>query len=205
MVSNSPWSEFWSEFPHFMGMGVVPAPSKVYICGWRGDLFRQPSRGPLETVLVRFRVRWVSATLHLVFAIAYLLLCLFLSCLWRVLDVCSNKAGQMPENSFWRARFLGAICQYFAVGALHIKAPWTGRLSLGEKSWIYWILGPSGDLYQRMKSIQYKRVLLNNVCWVPTSHITMKQAEVRANAFFKENCVKLKHDVFFFGKFCTCW
>ena len=22
--SNSPWSEFWSEFPHFMGMGVVP-------------------------------------------------------------------------------------------------------------------------------------------------------------------------------------
>ena len=26
--SNSPWSEFWSEFPHFMGMGVVPAPSK---------------------------------------------------------------------------------------------------------------------------------------------------------------------------------
>ena len=21
--SNSPWSEFWSEFPHFMGMGVV--------------------------------------------------------------------------------------------------------------------------------------------------------------------------------------
>ena len=25
--SNSPWSEFWSEFPQFMGMGVVPAPS----------------------------------------------------------------------------------------------------------------------------------------------------------------------------------
>ena len=25
--SNSRWSEFWSEFPHFMGMGVVPAPS----------------------------------------------------------------------------------------------------------------------------------------------------------------------------------
>ena len=25
--SNSPWSEFRSEFPHFMGMGVVPAPS----------------------------------------------------------------------------------------------------------------------------------------------------------------------------------
>ena len=25
--SNSPWSEFWSEFPHFTGMGVVPAPS----------------------------------------------------------------------------------------------------------------------------------------------------------------------------------
>ena len=27
--SNSPWSEFWSEFPHFMGMGVVPAPSSL--------------------------------------------------------------------------------------------------------------------------------------------------------------------------------
>ena len=27
--SKSPWSEFWSEFPHFMGMGVVPAPSKI--------------------------------------------------------------------------------------------------------------------------------------------------------------------------------
>ena len=26
--SNSPWSEFWSEFPLFMGMGVAPAPSK---------------------------------------------------------------------------------------------------------------------------------------------------------------------------------
>ena len=26
--SSSLWSEFWSEFPHFMGMGVVPAPSK---------------------------------------------------------------------------------------------------------------------------------------------------------------------------------
>ena len=25
--SDSPWSEFWSEFPHFMGRGVVPAPS----------------------------------------------------------------------------------------------------------------------------------------------------------------------------------
>ena len=25
--SDSPWSEFWSEFPHFMGMEVVPAPS----------------------------------------------------------------------------------------------------------------------------------------------------------------------------------
>ena len=25
--SNFRWSEFWSEFPHFMGMGVVPAPS----------------------------------------------------------------------------------------------------------------------------------------------------------------------------------
>ena len=28
--SNSPWSEFWSEFPHFMGMGVVPAPSRLH-------------------------------------------------------------------------------------------------------------------------------------------------------------------------------
>ena len=28
--SNSPWSEFWSEFPHFMGMGVVPAPSNFW-------------------------------------------------------------------------------------------------------------------------------------------------------------------------------
>ena len=28
--SNSSWSEFWSEFPHFMGMGVVPAPSTNY-------------------------------------------------------------------------------------------------------------------------------------------------------------------------------
>ena len=27
--SNSPWSEFWSEFPHCMGMGVVPAPSTI--------------------------------------------------------------------------------------------------------------------------------------------------------------------------------
>ena len=25
--SNSPWSEFWSEFLHFMGMGVVPTPT----------------------------------------------------------------------------------------------------------------------------------------------------------------------------------
>ena len=25
--SHSPWPEFWSEFPQFMGMGVVPAPS----------------------------------------------------------------------------------------------------------------------------------------------------------------------------------
>ena len=28
--SNSPWSKFWSEFPHFMGMGVVPAPSRLF-------------------------------------------------------------------------------------------------------------------------------------------------------------------------------
>ena len=27
--SNSPWCEFWSEFPRFMGMGVVPAPSNM--------------------------------------------------------------------------------------------------------------------------------------------------------------------------------
>ena len=30
--SNSPWSEFWSEFPHFMGMGVVPAPPTKAQC-----------------------------------------------------------------------------------------------------------------------------------------------------------------------------
>ena len=29
--SNSPWSEFWSEFPHFMGMGVAPASSSQSI------------------------------------------------------------------------------------------------------------------------------------------------------------------------------
>ena len=29
--SNSPWSEFWSEFPHFMGMGLVPAPSILFL------------------------------------------------------------------------------------------------------------------------------------------------------------------------------
>ena len=32
--SNCPWSEFWSEFPHFMGMGVVPAPSAVNYLFW---------------------------------------------------------------------------------------------------------------------------------------------------------------------------
>ena len=26
---SNPWSPFWSEFPHFMGMGVVPAPSNA--------------------------------------------------------------------------------------------------------------------------------------------------------------------------------
>ena len=31
--STSPWSEFWSEFPYFMGMGVVPAPSKKGVGG----------------------------------------------------------------------------------------------------------------------------------------------------------------------------
>ena len=36
--SNSQWSEFWSEFPHFMGMGVVPAPSNITL-GGRGLLF----------------------------------------------------------------------------------------------------------------------------------------------------------------------
>ena len=45
--SNSPWSEFWSEFPHFMGMGVVPAPStKMNFLGpetarWGRDLARE--------------------------------------------------------------------------------------------------------------------------------------------------------------------
>ena len=29
--STSPWSEFWSEFPHFMGMGVVPAPLRKFV------------------------------------------------------------------------------------------------------------------------------------------------------------------------------
>ena len=35
--SNSPWSEFWSEFPHFMGMGVVPAPSTEIGDRYDGD------------------------------------------------------------------------------------------------------------------------------------------------------------------------
>ena len=35
--SNSPWSEFWSEFPHFMGMGVVPAPSIKWLKMTEGD------------------------------------------------------------------------------------------------------------------------------------------------------------------------
>ena len=37
--SNSPWSEFWSEFPHFMGMGVVPAPSSFFFPSgkWSGS------------------------------------------------------------------------------------------------------------------------------------------------------------------------
>ena len=29
--SNFAWSVFWSEFPHFTGMEVVPAPSKKHI------------------------------------------------------------------------------------------------------------------------------------------------------------------------------
>ena len=41
--SNSPWSEFWSEFPHFMGMGVVPAPSIYGI--------RTPTSMPYEPIL----------------------------------------------------------------------------------------------------------------------------------------------------------
>ena len=36
--SNSPWSEFWSEFPRFMGMGVVPAPSKKGFHKWTPKL-----------------------------------------------------------------------------------------------------------------------------------------------------------------------
>ena len=49
--SNSPWSEFWSEFPHFMGVGVVPAPSTFVLAlrekasaEIRGEFFRTNSR-----------------------------------------------------------------------------------------------------------------------------------------------------------------
>ena len=30
--SNSPWSEFWSEFPHFMGMGGFPHRGSIGVC-----------------------------------------------------------------------------------------------------------------------------------------------------------------------------
>ena len=41
--SNSPWSEFWSEFPHFMWMGVVPAPSPKNTV-FQNDRFDNPER-----------------------------------------------------------------------------------------------------------------------------------------------------------------
>ena len=39
--SDSPWSGFWSEFPHFMGMGVVPAPSRCSLIWKEGSRDRQ--------------------------------------------------------------------------------------------------------------------------------------------------------------------
>ena len=53
--SNSPWSEFWSEFPHFMGMGVVPAPS-INSRIWRGAARESrytPSKGPVAQLPVQ--------------------------------------------------------------------------------------------------------------------------------------------------------
>ena len=45
--SNSSWSEVWSEFPHFMGMGVVPAPSiNVRECSYLGTGFKKSSPNP---------------------------------------------------------------------------------------------------------------------------------------------------------------
>ena len=74
--SKSPWSEFWSEFPHFMGMGVVPAPSiKCLAHRNRSDFcdlrLRCPSRTPeiarfpkQETAMMHcdLRVRWKVAS-----------------------------------------------------------------------------------------------------------------------------------------------
>ena len=76
---NSPWSEFWSEFPPFTGMGVVPAPStkvfafctmaalwlkvgafKVVLCCWpltRAGVYHMKPR-------VRSKVCWSSSTQH---------------------------------------------------------------------------------------------------------------------------------------------
>ena len=59
--SNSPWSEFWSEFPHFMGMGVVPAPSNnmsLYASVWHLTILtetiaseqRKNNRGILDSL-----------------------------------------------------------------------------------------------------------------------------------------------------------
>ena len=54
--SNSPWSEFWSEFPglfrHFMGMGVVPAPSNFE---GRNTLFWK-AHGTLGVCCTFFRI-----------------------------------------------------------------------------------------------------------------------------------------------------
>ena len=41
--SSSPWSEFWSEFPHVMGMEVVPAPSTILVEKFNLDQHFQPS------------------------------------------------------------------------------------------------------------------------------------------------------------------
>ena len=46
--SNSPWSKFWSEFPHFMGMGVGRGRSTVGKCAGP----KWPKRGPFRSVLV---------------------------------------------------------------------------------------------------------------------------------------------------------
>ena len=64
--SNSPWSEFWSEFPHFMGMGVVPAPStrKTALLDNFTSVFPLPS--PLKNAIlsmVSFRRLWQKGSL----------------------------------------------------------------------------------------------------------------------------------------------